>query len=250
MQFFYSKLIFLSFLVLPLSNIYAVSSNWYHNSNGVFLNYGSSGYVFDGFIELHTPRGLFFESVAIYETADNLDFNFEGDDEININLSLGLIRAISNNLSLAAGLSNYARHTPLDYEILNELFFGVISEKITGLIYFGFLDDLSPNFLSLLNLNPFFEKPFPVDFSIMSTYSFTSESNYLRKEDTNEGGLDILFRISKDYKSGISIGYNLSREKYESNQRKTYFKQGQNYQIDELVVKNGFFHSFHIGYLF
>ena len=88
MQFIYSKLIFLSFLVLPLSNIYAVSSNWYHNSNGVFLNYGSSGFVFDGFIELHTPRGLFFESVAIYEMANNLDFNFEYNSPISVNFPL------------------------------------------------------------------------------------------------------------------------------------------------------------------
>ena len=63
-------------------------------------------------------------------------------------------------------------------------------------------------------------------------------------------GFDTFLRLTKDYESGVSIGYNFSRERYETPELVTYLKQGQIYQKNRLVTQIGFFHTIHIGYLF
>ena len=221
--------------------------NWYSFTGASFFNYGTSGYEVDSFIEFQMKNGFFFESSITIEMGDEIDFIYENDEKININSSIGIMKSISNKLYVAGGLSNY---TEINNENLNELFFGMISKYWTGIIYIGIQGDLAPNFLGVLDINSFFNNKIPIDISIMSTYNSSSNDLNMRKVNTDEDSFDTFLRFSKDYKSGISIGYNLSRERYETSQRKTYFKQGQTYQINQMVTETGVFHAIYIGYVF
>ena len=217
----------------------------YSFTSASFFNYGTAGYELDGFIEFQMKKGFFIESSINYEMGD--DFTYQNDDIIGINSSIGVMKSISNNLYFAGGLSNY---TEIKNDNINELFFGMISKYYTGIIYIGIQGDIAPNFLGLLDINSFLKNKIPIDISIMNTYNSSSNDSNVRKANTNEGGFDTFFRLAKDYESGISIGYNFSRERYETPELFTYQKQGQIYQKNRLITETGFFHTVHIGYFF
>ena len=217
----------------------------YSITRASFFNYGTSGYELDGFIEFQMKKGLFVESSINYEMGD--DLAYQNDEIISINSSIGIMKSLSTNVYVAGGLSNY---TELKNDNLNELFFGMISKYWTGIAYIGIQGDLAPNFLGLLDINSFFNNNIPIDISIMNIYHSSSKDPNIKKANTNEGGFDTFLRLTKDYESGISIGYNFSRERYETPESVTYLKQGQIYQKNRLVTETGFFHTIHIGYLF
>ena len=217
----------------------------YSITRASFFNYGTSGDELDGFIELQMKKGLFAESSINYEMGD--DLAYQNDEIIGINSSLGIMKSLSTNFYVAGGLSNY---TEIKNDNLNELFFGMISKYWTGIAYIGIQGDLAPNFLGLLDINSFFNNNIPIDISIMNIYHSSSSDPNIKKANTNEGGFDTFLRLTKDYESGISIGYNFSRERYETPESVTYLKQGQIYQKNRLVTDTGFFHTIHIGYLF
>tara|TARA_B100000427_G_C15467310_1_gene576856 strand:- start:330 stop:1067 length:738 start_codon:yes stop_codon:yes gene_type:complete len=218
--------------------------NWYSLTSASFFNYGTTGYELDGFIEFQMKKGFFLESSINYEMGD--DFAYQNDETISINSSIGIMKSISNNLYFAGGISNYTEKN----DDLNELFFGMISKYLTGMIYIGIQGDLAPNFLGLLDINSFFKNNIPIDISIMNTYNSSSNDITIRKANTKEGGFDTFLRFTKDYETGMSIGYNFSQERYETPELFTYKKQGQIYQKNRLVTETGFFHTVHIGYLF
>ena len=217
----------------------------YSITRASFFNYGTSGYELDGFIELQMKKGLFAESSINYEMGD--DLAYQNDEIISINSSIGIMKRLSTNVYVAGGLSNYIE---IKNDNLNELFFGMISKYWTGIAYIGIQGDLAPNFLGLLDINSFFNNNIPIDISIMNIYHSSSKDPNIKKANTNEGGFDTFLRLTKDYESGVSIGYNFSRERYETPESVTYLKQGQNYQKNQLVTDTGFFHTIHIGYLF
>ena len=217
----------------------------YSITRASFFNYGTSGYELDGFIELQMKKGLFAESSINYEMGD--DLAYQNDEIISINSSIGIMKSLSTSVYVAGGLSNY---TEIKNDNLNELFFGMISKYWTGIAYIGIQGDLAPNFLGLLDINSFFNNNIPIDISIMNIYHSSSKDPNIKKANTNEGGFDTFLRLTKDYESGISIGYNFSRERYETPESVTYLKQGQIYQKNRLVTETGFFHTIHIGYLF
>ena len=217
----------------------------YSIARASFFNFGTSGYELDGFIELQMKKGLFAESSINYEMGD--DLAYQNDEIISINSSIGIMKSLSTSVYVAGGLSNY---TEIKNDNLNELFFGMISKYWTGIAYIGIQGDLAPNFLGLLDINSFFNNNIPIDISIMNIYYTSSKDPYIKKANTNEGGFDTFLRLTKDYESGISIGYNFSRERYETPESVTYLKQGQEYQKNQLVTDTGFFHTIHIGYLF
>ena len=73
----------------------------------------------------------------------------------------------------------------------------------------------------------------------------------VNKGNTIEKSFDTFLRFSKEYESGISIGYNLSQERYETPKLFTYQKAGgQTYQINRTISEIGLFHTFHMGYTF
>ena len=217
----------------------------YSITRAFFFNYGTSGYELDGFIELQTKKGLFAESSINYEMGD--DLAYQNDEIISINSSIGIMKSLSTSVYVAGGLSNY---TEIKNDNLNELFFGMISKYWTGIAYIGIQGDLAPNFLGLLDINSFFNNNIPIDISIMNIYHSSSKDPNIKKANTNDSSFDTFLRLTKDYESGISIGYNFSRERYETPESVTYLKQGQIYQKNRLVTDTGFFHTIHIGYLF
>ena len=206
-------------------------------NNGIFFNYGTAGYETDGFIELQLKNGLFFETSITNAIEENIEMNS----------SIGFMKRLSPKLYATTGYSNY---TEIKNETLNELFFGVVSKQYTGIVYLGIQGDLSPNFLIIIDFNSILNKNFPLDISLMNTYSQSSNNSKLKKVDHNESGFDTFLRFSTDFKSGISLGYNLSRELYETDEPRTYIKQGQPYTINRSITKTGIFHTIHIGYLF
>ena len=217
----------------------------YRITSASFFNYGTVGYELDCFIEFQMKKGFFVESSINYEMGD--DLAYQNDEIISINSSIGIMKRLSTNVYVAGGLSNYIE---IKNDNLNELFFGMISKYWTGIAYIGIQGDLAPNFLGLLDINSFFNNNIPIDISIMNTFYSSSKDPNIKKANTNEGGFDTFLRLTKDYESGVSIGYNFSRERYETPESVTYLKQGQIYQKNRLVSETGFFHTIHIGYLF
>ncbi len=119
------------------------------------------------------------------------------------------------------------------------------------IFYVGIQGSLAPNFLGIADINSFFESNIPIDISIMLTYTSSSNNEKVNKVNTNEKGFDTFLRFSTEYESGISIGYNLSQERYETPKLFTYQKPGgQTYQINRSIGEIGLFHTFHVGYTF
>ena len=92
----------------------------------------------------------------------------------------------------------------------------MISKYLTGILYVGIGGSLAPNFLGIVDINSFLKNKIPLDISIMATYSTSSIEGKANKGNTNEKGLDTFVKFSKDYHSGISVGYNFSHERYET----------------------------------
>ena len=85
----------------------------------------------------------------------------------------------------------------------------------------------------------------------MTTYSTSSIEGKVNKGNTNEKGLDTFVRFSKDYFSGISVGYNFSHERYETFESRIFQKSGgQTFEKNISIIDSGFFHTIHLGYMF
>ena len=223
-------------------------NNSYTLTSASFFNYGTNGYEIDGFIEFQMKNMFFIESSINYEIGESLNLSVENDQIISFSSSIGSIKSIAKDLYAVGGLSNY---TELKNDNLNELFVGLISKSFTGVFYAGIQGSLSPNFLGIVDINSFFKSNIPFDISIMLTYTSSSNDEKINEGNTNKKGFDTFLRFSKNYESGISIGYNFSRERYETPKLFTYQKSGgQTYQINRYIMENGFFHTFHLGYTF
>ena len=224
-------------------------SNAYALTGASFFNYGTSGYEIDGFIEFQMNNKFFIESSMNYEIGNRFSLNFGNDQTtLSFSSSLGAMKRIAKRSYVIGGFSNY---TELNNENLNELFVGMISKYLTGILYLSIEGSLSPNFLGIIDINSFFKNNIPIDISIMLTYTSSSNDAKVNKENTNEKGLDTFLRFSKEYESGISIGYNISQERYETPKLFTYQKSGgQTYQINRSISEIGLFHTFHVGYTF
>ncbi len=213
-----------------------------------FFNYGTSGYEIDGFIEFQRNNRFFIESSVNYEIGDRFNLNFGDNQSLSFSSSLGAMKPITKSLYAIGGLSNY---TELNNDNLNEVFFGTISRYLTTILYVNIKGVLAPNFLGILDINSFLKVNIPINISIMTTYTSSSIEKQMGKWNSDENGMDTYFRISKEYNSGISIGYNFSRERYETFDSRTFQKLG-----GETFVKNipytetGFFHTINIGFLY
>jgi len=85
----------------------------------------------------------------------------------------------------------------------------------------------------------------------MTTYTSSSIEKQMDNWNLDENGMDTYFRISKEYNSGISIGYNFSRERYETFESRTFQKLGgETFVINMPYTKIGLFHTINIGILF
>ena len=136
-----------------------------------FINYGTSGYEIDGFIEFQIKNKFFLETSINYEIGNRLSLNFKNDQVLSFNSSVGAMKSVTKSLNLIGGFSNY---NELNNDNLNELFVGMISKYLTGVLYLGIEESLAPNCLGIIDINSFLKNNIPVDISIMITYTTSS----------------------------------------------------------------------------
>ena len=193
-------------------------------SSGIYANFGTSDFEIDGFFEIQTKSGLFLETSGITQLGTNT----------TLNTSLGLMQVVSPDLLLGGGYSNY--HEINSNDMLHEVFLGLNSKSITGVVFLGLEGGLSPNYLGILNLNGLFPG-----------LIFDSSIIGIASQGLEEFGYDIFFNISRTSSYGLSYGYSLSSERFEDQQTRTYNKQGYTKTITIPVSSQGIFNTVFIG---
>ena len=194
-------------------------------SAGAYANAGTDKMEVDGFFEIQLINGLYGDVWF-----SNLDMDSE--TSLELNSSLGWMKEIAPDLTLAGGISN---STELNGERLNEFFIGGNISLFTGLAFFG-INDTPSNFIGIFDLNFGPLKNIPVDLSMMSV--------------SDEDGSDIFFMLKKTMTKGFIAGYTFSRERFESEETRTFTKQGHTYSFPVAVQQDGFFNTLYIGVTF
>lgn len=190
--------------------------------SGVFFNAGTNGLDLEGYFEIQSSTG-FFGDIWLAQ----IDKDEETDLEINS--SIGWMNEVAPNLILGGGFSNDATQN------LNEIFLGGNVGLLTLIGYFG-IDDTPANFLGILNLNMGPLKKSLFDISIMGI--------------RESSGSDLFFMMARDFEGGIKLGYNFSRERFESEETKSFTKQGHTKTWTVPIQKDGFFHTIYFGLTF
>ena len=67
---------------------------------------------------------------------------------------------------------------------------------------------------------------------------------------SDEDGSDIFFMLKKTMTKGFIAGYTFSRERFESEETRTFTKQGHTYSFPVAVQQDGFFNTLYIGVTF
>jgi hypothetical protein len=194
-------------------------------SAGAYANAGTDKMEVDGFFEIQLINGLYGDVWF-----SNLDMDSE--TSLELNSSLGWMKEIAPDLTLAGGISN---STELNGERLNEFFIGGNISLFTGLAFFG-INDTPSNFIGIFDLNFGPLKNISVDLSMMSV--------------SDEDGSDIFFMLKKTMTKGFIAGYTFSRERFESEETRTFTKQGHTYSFPVAVQQDGFFNTLYIGVTF
>ena len=223
-------LILIGFLsVLPAQKsiqVSPVSEKQIGMASGLYINYGTAGSEADGYVELQSRSGFFFESSAITQFS-NLG---------TLNTSIGLMKEYSTDLFIVGGYSNYFE---IDESLLNEAFFGYSSSTMTSIIFLGLGGQISPNYLGILNLNSF-----------LPNFSFESSLMGIISQDLNEFGYDLFLNITKTFSSGVTYGVSASNERYEAEESRTYNKNGNEKTFTIPIVRQGTFISMFVGWTF
>ena len=194
-------------------------------SAGTYANAGTDKLEVDGFFEIQSINGLYGDVWF-----SNLDMDLE--TSLEFNSSLGWMIEIAPDLTLAGGFSN---NTELNGESLNELFIGGNISLFTGLAFSG-INDTPSNFIGIFDLNFGPLKNIPVDLSVMSV--------------TENSASDLFFMVKKTMTKGFIAGYTFSRERFESEEKKTFSKQGHTKSWTVPVQQDGFFNTIYIGVTF
>ena len=188
-------------------------------NTGVFFNAGTNRLDLEGFFEIQSSQGLFGEIWVM-----QLDRDAETAAEVNS--TFGWMKEVAPNMILGGGFSNYANQN------LNEIFMGGNIGLLTLIGFFG-LEESPANLLGILDLNigPF--KLSPINFSVMGI--------------RESSGSDFYFRLTRDFDRGIKLGYTFSRERFESEEKKPFTKQGDTKSSSH---QDGFFNTIYIGVTF
>ena len=194
-------------------------------SAGAYANAGTDKMEVDGFFEIQSINGLYGD---VWFSQLDLD----SETSLEFTSSLGWMKEIAPDLTLAAGISN---NTELDVERLNEFFIGGNISLFTGLAFFG-INDTPPNFIGIVDLNFGPLKNFIIDLSMMSVIE--------------DSASDIFFMLKKTTKKGFTAGYTFSRERFALEEKRTVTKQGQTYSWTDTVQQDGFFNTIYIGVTF
>ena len=194
-------------------------------SAGAYANAGADKMEIDGFFEIQSINGLYGD---VWFSQLDLD----SETSLEFTSSLGWMIEIAPDLTLAGGISN---NTELNGESLNELFIGGNISLFTGLAFSG-INDTPSNFIGIFDLNFGPLKNISVDLSMMSV--------------SDEDGSDIFFMLKKTMTKGFIAGYTFSRERFESEEKRTFTKQGHNKSWTVPVQQDGFFNTIYIGVTF
>ena len=191
-------------------------------SAGAYANAGTDKMEVDGFFEIQSSQGLFGEIWVM-----QLDRDAETTAEVNS--TFGWMKEVAPNMILGGGFSNYANQN------LNEIFMGGNIGLLTLIGFFG-LEELPTNLLGILDLNIGPLKNIPVDLLMMNV--------------SDEAGSDLFFMVKKTITKSIIAGYTFSRERFESEETRTFTKQGHTKSFTIPVQKDGFFYTIYIGVTF
>ena len=194
-------------------------------SAGAYANAGTDKMEVDGFFEIQSINGLYGD---VWFSQLDLD----SETSLEFTSSLGWIIEIAPDLTLVGGISN---NTELNGESLNELFIGGNISLFTGLAFSG-INDTPSNFIGIFDLNFGPLKNISVDLSMMSV--------------SDEDGSDIFFMLKKTMTKGFIAGYTFSRERFESEEKRTFTKQGHTKSWTVPVQQDGFFNTIYIGVTF
>ena len=223
-------LILICFLsVLPAQKsiqVSLVSEKQIGMASGIYINYGTAGVEADGYVELQSRSGLFFESSAITQFS-NLG---------TLNTSIGLMKEYSTDLFIVGGYSNYFE---IDESFLNEVFLGYSSSTMTSVVFLGLGGEISPNYLGILNLNSF-----------LPNVSFDSSLMGIFSQDLDKFGYDLFLNVTKTLPSGLTFGVSTSTERYEAEESRTFNKKGNEKTFTIPVVRQGSFISMFVGWTF
>ena len=194
-------------------------------SAGAYANAGTDKMEVDGFFEIQSINGLYGD---LWFSQLDLD----SETSLEFTSSLGWMKEIAPDLTLAAGISN---NTELNGESLNELFIGGNISLFTGLAFSG-INDTPSNFIGIFDLNFGPLKNIPVDLSMMSV--------------SDEAGSDLFFMLKKTMTKGFIAGYTFSRERFELEETRTFTKQGHTIIKTVPVQQDGFFNTIYVGVTF
>jgi len=194
-------------------------------SAGAYANAGTDKMEVDGFFEIQSINGLYGD---VWFSQLDLD----SETSLEFTSSLGWMKEIAPDLTLAAGISN---NTELNGERLNEFFIGGNISLFTGLAFFG-INNTPSNFIGIFDLNFGPLKNIPVDLSMMSV--------------TENSASDLFFMLKKTTTKGFTAGYTFSRERFESEETRTFTKQGHTKSWTFPVQQDGFFNTIYIGITF
>ena len=187
---------------------------------GGYLNAGTNGLEIDGFFEIQNKNGLFADLwITQMETANG---------------SVGIMRAVSPGLTLGGGYSHYSE-IDVEANMLHEIFFGADLNFFTGALFLSIGEDTDPNLIGILDIGALI-KDSPMDISSVIV------------RDNN--GQDISINISKDFRTGFTMGYVFSLERYEGQENRIFNKDGINKTYYVTIQDQGYFHNIFIGFIF
>ena len=188
---------------------------------GGYLNTGTNGLEIDGFFEIQNKNGLFAD-LWIAQTGHL------------VNGSVGIMRAVSTGLTLGGGYSHYSE-IDAETNMLHEIFFGADLNFFTGAFFLGVGENIDPNLIGILDIGAF-TKNIPLDISSIIV------------RDNN--GQDISINFSKDFRTGFTMGYVFSLERYEGQENRIFNKGGINKTYPVTTQNQGYFHNVFIGFIF
>lgn len=213
---------FISFIFCQNPNQYLMPTKKFGTNGAIYFNAGTNQLDLEGFFEIQSYFGLFGDVWFA-----QLDMDEKTD--LVINTSVGWMKEISPNLIFGGGISNNTNDN------LNELFCGA-NIGIVSLIGFYGLKATPVNFIGMLDLNFGPLKNIPIDISMMSFFE-SSDSEHM-------------LRLIKKYDNRIQLGYIFSREKFESEETRTFVKKGFTKTYKVPIQEDGFFHTVYIGFTF
>ena len=199
-------------------------------NSGLYINYDISTLDVDGIFEFQANNGLFFE----------LWGNSQINSYTSLNTSVGIIKEINPRLITVGGYSNY-----IDNNLINhEIFFGWSVIFFTAITFSSFEEgDLLFNHLGIIDIN-----------SLVSKLPFDLTLNGILSTELGARGNDFFINFSKNFQSGLYLGYAFSRERYEDEQMKTftYIKDGETFTKTQIisVPAKSFFNTLSLGITF